>query len=51
MAQSKKGILSDAYKDLENLEEIRTFSFSYDSDVYIFIDISHDYLFDHKGII
>ena len=51
MTQSKKGILSDTYKDLENLEEIRTFSFSYDSDVYIFIDISHDYLFENKGII
>lgn len=51
MNRSKKGILSDMYKDLETLDEIRTFSFSYDKDVYIFIDISYEYLFEKEGFI
>lgn len=51
MNHSKKGILSDTYKDLETLDEIRTFSFSYDTDVYIFIDISYEYLFEKEGLI
>lgn len=51
MNRSKKGILSDTYKDLETLDEIRTFSFSYDKDVYIFIDISYEYLFEKEVFI
>jgi EAL domain-containing protein (putative c-di-GMP-specific phosphodiesterase class I) len=46
MRKEQKGILSDLYSDIETGEQIRTFSYILNEKDFIFVDISHDYLYD-----
>lgn len=48
MNYEQKGLLSDLYSDLEKNEMIRTFSYPIDQNQYLFLDISHDFLFENK---
>jgi EAL domain-containing protein (putative c-di-GMP-specific phosphodiesterase class I) len=47
MRKEQKGILSDLYSDIETGEQIRTFSYLLNEKDFLFIDISHDYLYEH----
>lgn len=47
----KKGILSDLYTDIERDERIRTYSFPMSEDVFIFIDIPYDFLYEQEGLL
>lgn len=51
MRNDRKGILSDLYCDIETGETIRTFSYPFNSDDYLFIDISYQYLFEHEQLL
>lgn len=46
MRKEQKGILSDLYSDIETGEQIRTFSYLLNDIDFLFIDISHDYLYE-----
>jgi EAL domain-containing protein (putative c-di-GMP-specific phosphodiesterase class I) len=46
MRKEQKGILSDLYSDIETGEQIRTFSYLLNDKDFLFIDISHDYLYE-----
>lgn len=45
MRKEQKGILSDLYSDIETGEQIRTFSYPLNEKDFLFVDISHDYLY------
>jgi EAL domain-containing protein (putative c-di-GMP-specific phosphodiesterase class I) len=47
MLKEQKGILSDLYSDIETGEQIRTFSYLLNEHDFLFVDISHDYLYEH----
>lgn len=51
MNYEQKGILSDLYTDIEKDELIRTYSYPIDEQLYIFIDISYQYLFEKDGLL
>ncbi|MFA9458647.1 EAL-associated domain-containing protein [Halalkalibacter sp. AB-rgal2] len=51
MSIEKKGILSDLYTDIERDERIRTYSFPISGDLYLFLDIPYDYLFEQEGLL
>ncbi|MBP3040889.1 EAL domain-containing protein [Bacillaceae bacterium Marseille-Q3522] len=51
MQSDKKGILSDLYSDIENGETIRTFSYPLNADLFLFIDLSYLYLYEHDGLL
>lgn len=51
MRQDKKGILSDLYRDIETGETIRTFSYPLNSQEYLFIDLSYEFLYQHEGLL
>lgn len=44
MRNEKKGILSDLYSDIETGETVRTYSFPVNSNDYLFIDLSYNFL-------
>jgi len=46
-----KGELSNIYSDIKTGELTRTFSMKLDDDEYLFVDISHDYLYEHNLLI
>jgi EAL domain-containing protein (putative c-di-GMP-specific phosphodiesterase class I) len=46
MRKEQKGILSDLYSDIETGEQIRTFSYLLNENNFLFVDISHDYLYE-----
>ncbi|MFC5558974.1 EAL-associated domain-containing protein [Ureibacillus thermophilus] len=46
-----KAELSNIYSDIKTGELTRTFSMKLDEDEYLFIDISHDYLYEHNLLI
>jgi EAL domain-containing protein (putative c-di-GMP-specific phosphodiesterase class I) len=50
MRNTKKGILSDLYSDIESGETIRTFSYPLDDGHYLFIDIPYTFLFENHGL-
>jgi EAL domain-containing protein (putative c-di-GMP-specific phosphodiesterase class I) len=47
MRNEQKGILSDLYSDIEIGELIRTFSYPLNDRDFVFIDINHEYLYEH----
>lgn len=47
----KKGILSDLYTDIGRDEQIRTYSYPIFNHLFIFIDISYDFLFEQEGLL
>lgn len=51
MRNEKKGILSDLYIDIETGETIRTFSYPLLSNDYLFIDLSHTFLYEQEGLL
>ena len=51
MRSDKKGILSDLYRDIETGETIRTFSYPLNSEEYLFIDLSYEFLFQYEGLL
>ncbi|MCM3090340.1 MULTISPECIES: EAL domain-containing protein [unclassified Cytobacillus] len=51
MRINKKGILSDLYTDIETGETIRTFSFPLNTNDYLFVDLSYDFLYEHDGLL
>ncbi len=51
MRQDRKGILSDLYRDIETGETIRTFSYPLNSEEYLFIDLSYEFLDQYEGLL
>ncbi|QED47352.1 EAL domain-containing protein [Cytobacillus dafuensis] len=51
MRKEKKGILSDLYTDMETGETIRTFSYPLNSNDYLFVDITYNYLYERDGLL
>ncbi len=51
MRYNKKGILSDLYSDVESGENIRTFSYPLTNELYLFIDIPYEFLFENEGLL
>ncbi|WP_062047216.1 EAL-associated domain-containing protein [Bacillus sp. JCM 19034] len=51
MSIEKKGILSDLYTDIERDERIRTYSYPISDELYLFLDIPYDYLFEQEGLL
>jgi EAL domain-containing protein (putative c-di-GMP-specific phosphodiesterase class I) len=51
MRRNRKGILSDLYTDIETGDTIRTFSFPLDTNDFLFIDFSYDYLYQQEGLL
>lgn len=47
MKKWTRGILSDTYSDIESGDIIRTFSYPLESDSFLFIDISSEFLFEN----
>ncbi|WP_078409303.1 EAL domain-containing protein [Priestia abyssalis] len=50
MSHEQKGLLSDLYIDIETGENIRTFSYPLDSQHYVFIDLSYDFLYERDAL-
>ncbi|NGP44418.1 EAL domain-containing protein [Bacillaceae bacterium SIJ1] len=48
MDMGAKGILSDLYSDIETKQHIRTFSYPISQQLYLFMDLSYEYLFDQN---
>jgi EAL domain-containing protein (putative c-di-GMP-specific phosphodiesterase class I) len=51
MRNERKGILSDLYSDIETGDTIRTFSYPINTNEFLFIDLSHLYLFEHTYLL
>ncbi|MCM3160247.1 EAL-associated domain-containing protein [Metabacillus litoralis] len=51
MRFDQKGFLSDVYSDIETGELIRTFSYPLDQNLYLFIDLSYEYLYEADGLL
>lgn len=51
MRINKKGLLSDIYSDIESGEPIRTYSYPFGNGVYLFMDLSYEFLFEEDGLL
>lgn len=51
MRNERKGLLSDLYTDIETGETIRTFSYPINSNDFLFIDLSYQFLFEHEELL
>lgn len=51
MNYERKGILSDLYTDIEKEEIIRTYAYPIDENLFIFLDIPYQYLFEQDGLL
>jgi EAL domain-containing protein (putative c-di-GMP-specific phosphodiesterase class I) len=51
MRHERKGLLSDAYCDIETGELVRTFSYPIGEFQYLFMDLSYDFLFEKDGLL
>lgn len=51
MHYEKRGILSDLYTDIETNEFIRTFSYPIHEELYLYLDIPYEFLFEKKGLL
>lgn len=51
MRTEKKGILSDLYNDIETGEMTRTFSYPLNTQDYLFIDLSYDFLYRQDSLL
>jgi EAL domain-containing protein (putative c-di-GMP-specific phosphodiesterase class I) len=47
----KRGFLSDLYTDIERDERIRTYSYPITDNLFLFLDIPYDYLFEQVGLL
>ncbi|WP_010651253.1 EAL-associated domain-containing protein [Oceanobacillus massiliensis] len=51
MNVEKKGLLSDLYTDIERDELIRTYSYPISDELYVFLDIPYEYLYEQEGLL
>jgi EAL domain-containing protein (putative c-di-GMP-specific phosphodiesterase class I) len=51
MRINKKGLLSDIYSDIDSGEPIRTYSYPFGNGVYLFMDLSYEFLFEEEGLL
>ncbi|MCA1062179.1 EAL-associated domain-containing protein [Rossellomorea sp. AcN35-11] len=51
MRINKKGLLSDIYSDIDSSESIRTYSFPFGNGLYLFMDLSYEFLFEEDGLL
>ncbi|BCB03164.1 EAL domain-containing protein [Bacillus sp. KH172YL63] len=51
MQINKKGLLSDIYSDIDSGESIRTYSYPFGNGLYLFMDLSYEYLFEEDGLL
>lgn len=51
MRINKKGLLSDIYSDIDSGEPIRTYSYPYGDGMYLFIDLSYEFLFEEESLL
>lgn len=51
MNYDKRGILSDLYSDIETGEITRTFSYPLSDQLYLFVDLSYNFLFEHENLL
>lgn len=51
MTLEKRGFLSDLYTDIDRNEQIRTFSYPLNEQLFIFLDIPYSYLFEQEGLL
>ncbi|PFG06913.1 EAL domain-containing protein [Bacillus sp. es.034] len=51
MRIDKKGLLSDIYSDIDSGESIRTYSYPFGNGLYLFIDLSYEFLFEEDGLL
>jgi EAL domain-containing protein (putative c-di-GMP-specific phosphodiesterase class I) len=51
MRINKKGLLSDIYSDIDSGEPIRTYSYPFGNGVYLFMDLSYEFLFEEDGLL
>ncbi|GAE24443.1 hypothetical protein JCM9140_370 [Halalkalibacter wakoensis JCM 9140] len=47
----KRGFLSDLYTDIERDERIRTYSYPITDNLFLFLDIPYNYLFEQEGLL
>ncbi|XXM73341.1 EAL-associated domain-containing protein [Lysinibacillus sphaericus] len=51
MRINKKGLLSDIYSDIDSGEPIRTYSYPFGDGLYLFIDLSYEFLFEEESLL
>ncbi|WP_064092368.1 EAL domain-containing protein [Rossellomorea aquimaris] len=51
MRMGKKGLLSDVYSDIDSGESIRTYSYPFGDGLYLFIDLSYEFLFEEDSLL
>ena len=51
MRINKKGLLSDIYSDIDSGESIRTYSYPFGNGLYLFMDLSYEFLFEEDGLL
>jgi EAL domain-containing protein (putative c-di-GMP-specific phosphodiesterase class I) len=51
MRINKKGLLSDIYSDIDSGEPIRTYSYPFGNGVYLFMDLSYEFLFEEESLL
>ncbi|MDY7222828.1 EAL domain-containing protein [Halalkalibacterium halodurans] len=51
MNYEKRGILSDLYTDIQRDERIRTYAYPIKDNLYVYLDIPYQYLFEQDGLI
>jgi EAL domain-containing protein (putative c-di-GMP-specific phosphodiesterase class I) len=51
MRINKKGLLSDIYSDIDSGEPIRTYSYPFGDGLYLFIDLSYEFLFEEDSLL
>ncbi|WP_175988658.1 EAL domain-containing protein [Bacillus sp. Marseille-Q1617] len=51
MRINKKGLLSDIYSDIDSGEPIRTYSYPFGNGLYLFMDLSYEFLFEEESLL
>ncbi|TMU87969.1 EAL domain-containing protein [Bacillus sp. BHET2] len=51
MRINKKGLLSDIYSDIDSGQSIRTYSYPFGNGLYLFMDLSYEFLFEEEGLL
>ncbi|MGR3763669.1 EAL-associated domain-containing protein [Rossellomorea sp. NS-SX7] len=51
MRINKKGLLSDIYSDIDSGEPIRTYSYPFGNGLYLFMDLSYEFLFGEESLL
>jgi EAL domain-containing protein (putative c-di-GMP-specific phosphodiesterase class I) len=51
MRINKKGLLSDVYSDIDSGEPLRTYSYPFGNGLYLFMDLSYEFLFEEESLL